>query len=70
MIYKAAITEIRRRIVAVEASTETEAKNRISDAWHNGELLRDENDFEGFEVYINGEADPCDKLFMVERKDW
>ena len=68
MLYKVAITEIKRRVVAVDASTETEAKTRITDAWRNGEVLLDENDFEGFEVYVVGEADPADKLFMVERK--
>ena len=68
MLYKVAITEIKRRIVAVDASTETEAKIRITDAWRNGEVMLDENDFEGFEVYVVGEADPADKLFMVERK--
>lgn len=68
MIYKVAITEIKRRIVAVAADTETEAKTRVSDAWRTGELLLDENDFEGFEVYVVGETDPSEKLFRVERK--
>ena len=68
MVYKVAITEIKRRIVAVAAETETEAKTRTSDAWRTGELMLDENDFEGFEVYVMGEADPNEKLFMVERK--
>ena len=68
MIYKVAITEIKRRIVAVAADNEIEAKTRVSDAWRTGELLLDENDFEGFEVYVMGEADPDEKLFTVERK--
>lgn len=68
MVYKVAITEIKRRIVAVDADTETEAKTRTSDAWRTGELMLDENDFEGFEVYVMGEADPNEKLFMVEGK--
>ena len=68
MIYKVAVTETKRRIVAVDANTETEAKTRTSDAWRTGELLLDENDFDGFEVYVMGEVDPDEKLFRVERK--
>ena len=68
MIYKVAVTEIKRRIVAVAAESEIEAKTRISDAWRTGELMLDDNDFEGFEVYVMGEADPNEKLYKVERK--
>lgn len=69
MIYRVAITETKRRLVAVEANTQTEAHRRVTDAWHNGEVMLDENDFEGIEVYVLGEKEDGENLFKVERKD-
>ena len=69
MLYKVAVTEIKRRLVAVEANTQTEAHQRVSDAWHNSEFMLDDEDFEGVEVYVMGEANPDEHLLKVERKD-
>lgn len=69
MIYKVAITETKRRLVSVEANTQTEAHRRVTDAWYNGEIMLDENDFEGIEVYVIGEKENGENLFKVERKD-
>ena len=55
--YKVAVTELFRRIVLVEASSELEAHRRVSDAWQNGEYLLDSRDFEGAEFYVLGESD-------------
>ena len=68
MIYKVAITETRQRYVSVEANTSTEAHRRVSDAWHNGEVILNDDDFEGVEVYVIGEAGDEKDLFKVEAK--
>jgi hypothetical protein len=69
MLYKVAVTETRRRIVAVEADSSTIAHHRVSDAWQNGEVMLDDEDFEGAEVYVIGETENTDGLFVVERKN-
>lgn len=69
MVYKVAITETKRRLVGVEAGSMSEAHSRVTDAWRNGEVYLNENDFEGVEVYVVGEMTGNEKLFKVERKD-
>jgi len=69
MIYKVAITETSRKIVAVEAQSQAEAHRRVSDAWEAGEVYLDETDFDGLEVYVMGEANPDETLFKIDRKD-
>ena len=55
--YKVAVTETLRRVVKVEAADETEAHQRTTDAWHNGEITLVAEDFDGVEFYVQGEAD-------------
>lgn len=69
MLYKVYVTETHQRIVAVDADSPSAAYQRVSDAWHNSELTLNDNDFEGLEVYVAGEATEDDHLFKVERKD-
>lgn len=69
VIYKVAVTETKRLLVAVEASTQTEAHRRVIDAWQNSEIMLTDKDFEGVEVFVIGEADEHDHLPKVERKD-
>ena len=69
MIYKVLITETRQRYVSVDAHTLSEAQQRVSDAWHNNEIMLNDNDFEGVEVYVIGEAGPDEHLFKVEAKE-
>lgn len=69
MIYKVAVTETRRRFVAVDAETPQEAYRRVSDAWQNCEVALSDNDFEGVEFFVAGEIDPNENLFNVERKN-
>ena len=69
MLYKVAITETRRRVVAVDADSLAIARSRVSDAWKTGEVLLDDADFEGIEVYVIGPAEGCTGLYKVERKD-
>lgn len=55
--YKVAVTELLRKVVVVEAKDETEAHQRASDAWQNGEYLLDGRDFDGAEFHVLGESD-------------
>ena len=68
-MYKVAITETRRKFVTVDAASPQEAHRRVSDAWQNCEVSLSDNDFEGVEFYVAGEADNNDELFNVERKN-
>ncbi len=65
--YKVAVTETLRRVVKVDATDETEAHQRTSDAWRNGEITLVAEDFEGVEFYVQGEADgsESDKFLTV-----
>lgn len=69
MLYKVAITETRRRVVAVDAQSPSEAHRRITDAWHNGEVVLRDEDFEGIEVYVSGMVRNAGEKQIVERKD-
>lgn len=69
MLYKVAITETRRRIVAVDAATPTEAHRRASDAWHNGEVVLRDEDFEGIEAFVMGELQEVTDEYRIEGKD-
>ena len=55
--YKVAVTEIKRRVVMVAASSEKEAHDRVLDAWRNGEIILSDDDFEGVEAHVLGEWD-------------
>ena len=69
MVYKVAVTETRRRIVAVEADSTAQAHDRVYDAWRNCEVQLDDTDFEGVEVYVIGEIENAKGLLEIERKD-
>lgn len=68
--YLVAVTETRRKVIAVKAGSEKEAKRRASDAWQNGEIILDEQSFEGAEFYVLGDAEPGDGgLQKIDSKD-
>ena len=58
--YRVAVTELLRKVVIVEAKDESEAHQRVSDAWQNGEYLLDGRDFDGAEFHVLGESDGCE----------
>lgn len=68
MIYKVIVTETRQRTVAVDANSESEARQRVDDAWHNCEFELDNNHFEGVEFYVAGVLEGTDQILKVERK--
>ncbi len=69
--FKVAVTELLRKVVVVEAKDETEAHQRVSDAWQNGEYTLDERDFDGAEFHVLGESDGEEEkhIVQVDRKD-
>ena len=66
MVYKVLVTETYQKTVAVEASSEAEAHVRVRDAWSNNEVVLNEDDFQGVECFVEGEA--VGDLDKVERK--
>ena len=68
MVYKVIVTETRQRIVAVEANSRSEAKQRVDDAWHNCEFELDNNCFEGVEFHVAGILDSTENILKVEGK--
>ena len=70
MKYRVAITETRRKIVEVEASTAREAYVRTRDAYSNTEVTLDDSNFEGAEYFVLGSDEYTDtKVETIERKD-
>lgn len=70
MKYRVAVTETRRKIVEVEASTAREAYVRTRDAYDNTEFMLDETNFEGTEYYVLDTDEYTDsKVDTIERKD-
>lgn len=70
--YKVAVTELLRRVVRVRAVNETEAHQRAMDAWHNGEITLDVDDFDGAEFHVLGETDGSESekdLESIDSKD-
>jgi len=59
--YKVVITETLQKTVIVEAGSEREAHRRAEDAWKNLEYTLDENNFQGVEFHVCGEADEYDE---------
>ena len=70
-MYKVAVTELLRKVVVVEAKDETEAHQRASDAWQNGEYLLDGRDFDGAEFHVLGESEDSEekRLEHVDGKE-
>lgn len=70
-MYRVAVTEALRKVVLVEAADEAAAHQRVTDAWHNGEVILTEEDFHGVEFYVLGEDDgeELKKLERVDAKD-
>ena len=69
--YKVLITETLQKTVIVEAGSEAEAHTRVSDAWKNAEYILNEDNFQGVEFHVLGEADGDDgekNLDRIERK--
>ena len=69
--YKVLITETLQKTVSVEAGSEAEAHTRVSDAWKNAEYILNEDNFQGVEFHVLGEADGDDgekNLDRIERK--
>lgn len=54
--FRVAITETLRRTVTVEAESEEEAHQKVSDRWHNNEYVLAAEDFDGVEFYVTGEG--------------
>lgn len=55
--YNVAITETLRKIVAVEAFDEADARQRVSDGWKNADYILDAESFEGVEFHVVGESE-------------
>ena len=70
-LFRVAVTEALRKVVLVEATNEAEAHQRVTDAWHNGEVILTEEDFHGVEFYVLGEDDgeESKRLDRVDGKD-
>ena len=68
-IYKVAVMETLRKVVAVEAANEREAHRRVADAWRNGEVILSCEDFAGAEFCVGGEDDGDKRTPRVERKN-
>ena len=68
-IYKVAVMETLRKVVAVEADNEREAHRRVADAWRNGEVILTCEDFAGAEFCVVGEDDGDKNALRVERKN-
>jgi len=60
--YKVMITETLQKTVFVDAATEQEAHQRVSDAWKNSEYNLDADSFQGVEFHVVGEADEDDSM--------
>ena len=69
-VYRVAVTEIYRKVVSVEAKNEREAHQRAWDAWNNTEIILDENDFTGAEMYVLGEGHNNDGDKIIEGFDY
>ena len=69
--YRVVVTEVLRKVVAVEAKDEKEAHQRVSDAWQNGEFLLDSSDLEGAEFHVLDESEGTGEknLERVDGKD-
>lgn len=67
--YKVAVTEIRRRVVLVEGKSEEQAYQRAFDAWYNGEINLEVEDYQGTEIYVVGEMDGSEDEKHLERID-
>ena len=54
--FRVLITETIQKTVIVEAGSEEEAHQRVSDAWKNAEYLLDAENFQGVEFHVLGES--------------
>lgn len=54
--FKVTITETLRRTVEVEADDPSDAKQMVSDGWHNSKYVLDSEDFVG----VDFEAEPVE----------
>lgn len=66
--YKVAVMEVYRKVLTVQASNPNEAQQRVNDGWYNGEVLLNENDFNGIEVCIL-DSDNEEETEKIESKE-
>lgn len=64
--YDVTITETLKKTVTVEAESQSEAEQLVSDAWHNSEYILDADDFVGVEFES---AEPTVELSYREMSD-
>ena len=70
--FRVLITETIQKTVIVEAGSEEEAHQRVSDAWKNAEYLLDAENFQGVEFHVLGETDGTEgdkHVCRIEEKD-
>ena len=56
MKYKVKIIETLSRIVEVEAEDKDDAWNKVQAQWEASEIVLDDRDFDGHEIYVQGEV--------------
>ena len=64
--YNVTITETLSKTVTIEADSQAEAEQKVSDAWHRGDYILDADNFVGMEI---SSADPFTELSYREMKD-
>jgi hypothetical protein len=69
--YRVLITETLQKTVIVEAASEQEAHQRVSDAWKNAEYILGEDHFQGVEFHVLGESEETEdkRLEHVDGKN-
>jgi len=61
MKYKVKIIETLSRIVEVEAEDKDDAWNKVQAQWEASEIVLDDGDFDGHEIYVQGEVKDDDE---------
>ncbi len=61
MKYQVKIIETLSRIVEVEADSRDEAWDKVEADWKRSEIVLDEGDFDGHEIYVLGEVKDDDQ---------
>lgn len=56
MKYNVKIIETLSRVVEVEAQNPDEAWDKVEAQWKRSEIVLDADDFDGHEIYVQGEA--------------
>ena len=61
MKYKVKIIETFSRIVELEANDRDQAFDKVEAQWEASEIVLDAGDFDGHEIYVQGEVKDGDK---------